>query len=178
MSWLKDEIGNRYGMLVVIGRVPNKTTKARWLCQCDCGNKTEADGDALRISHKTSCGCNHFRSGSENGNFKGGHYKDRLYHVWTSMKQRCGNPKKAKYKYYGGRGISVCSEWNEYEVFRSWAYANGYDENGKYGETTLDRINPDGNYCPENCRFVNLSVQNKNRHKFNYLQAEGENNGE
>ena len=172
MSRLKNEVGHKYGMLTVTARIPNKNgTKARWLCVCQCGRQTEADGDALRFGHKTSCGCNHAKRGSQNKNFKGGHYKDRLYHVWMSMKQRCINPNNQKYKYYGARGITFTPEWNEYEVFRAWAYANGYNENGKYGETTLDRINPDGNYEPSNCRFVDLFVQNKNRHKFNYLTA-------
>lgn len=161
---IKNEIGNRYGMLTVLKYAgTSKRREARWLCKCDCGKEIAVYGSNLRNGHQTSCGCNHFKKGKENGNFKGGHCRDRLYHVWISMKQRCCNPKNRKYPYYGGRGIRVCDEWQEYETFRAWAYANGYNEKAKYGDSTIDRIDVNGNYEPNNCRFADLFVQSQNR---------------
>lgn len=162
---IKNEIGNRYGMLevVALSQEKSKRREARWLCRCDCGNEVVVYGSNLRNHHSTSCGCNHAKRGKENGNFKGGHYKDRLYHVWMSMKMRCQNPRNAKYKDYGGRGIRVCKEWQEYEIFRAWAYENGYDDKAGYGKSTIDRIDVNGNYEPSNCRFTDLYTQSQNR---------------
>lgn len=97
-----------------------------------------------------------------------GNQHKRLYGVWHAMIQRCYYPLKQGYKYYGGRGIEVCEEWkNNFSCFAEWAYNNGYDENAKYGECKLDRIDYNGNYNPNNCRFVNMNVQNSNKRKFN-----------
>jgi hypothetical protein len=83
----------------------------------------------------------------------------RLYQTWQNMKSRCYYKKDRKYKNYGGRGITICDKWlNNFEAFRDWALSNGYTDN-----LTLDRINPDGNYCPENCRFITIQEQARNR---------------
>lgn len=96
--------------------------------------------------------------------------KNRLYAVWNSMKQRCNNHKSQKYKIYGARGIKVCNEWNEsYDSFRKWALDNGYKEG-----LTLDRINVDGNYEPNNCRWVTYEVQNSNKSNNVWIEYKGE----
>lgn len=93
-------------------------------------------------------------------NYKHGGKGTRLYGIWQNMKNRCRNPKVRCYKYYGGKGISVCGEWNEsFVCFRDWAINNGYTD-----ELTLDRIDVNGNYCPENCRWVPFAEQGFNKH--------------
>lgn len=91
---------------------------------------------------------------------------ERLYAVYNGMMSRCYNPNTQNYFRYGGRGITVCEEWkNSYEAFKEWAYESGYNPIAPRGETTLDRIDNDGNYTPDNCRWVNMKVQNNNQHK-------------
>ena len=90
---------------------------------------------------------------------------ERIYTIYNAMMSRCYNPNVPHYFRYGGRGISVCDEWrNNYYSFREWAYESGYDENAPRGKCTIDRIDDDGNYCPENCRWVDMKVQNNNQH--------------
>lgn len=81
------------------------------------------------------------------------------------MRARCNNPNNKSFKYYGGKGVLVCDEWSDYSVFKRWAENNGYDKNAKYGDCTIDRINPNGNYEPSNCRWVDMATQNNNKAK-------------
>lgn len=88
----------------------------------------------------------------------------RLHIVWRSMNQRCYNPNKKSYPRYGGRGITVCDEWrNDFQAFYEWAIANGYDENADRYQCTIDRIDNDKGYSPDNCRWVDMKVQNNNK---------------
>lgn len=99
----------------------------------------------------------------------------RLYRVWCSMKERCNNPHNKSYKNYGARGIKVCNEWSvDFLSFHNWAMKNGYNENAKYGECTIDRIDIDFDYTPNNCRFVSLKEQNRNYSKNHIITYNGE----
>lgn len=91
---------------------------------------------------------------------------DRLKTVWRNMLQRCYRTSGKNYHYYAERGIGVCSEWRNYESFRAWAIESGYDYDAAYGECTLDRIDVNGDYTPDNCRWVDIATQNKNRRPY------------
>ena len=93
----------------------------------------------------------------------------RLYGIWSNMKTRCNNPKVKPYKNYGGRGITICDEWGKYDGFYKWAMSSGYQDN-----LTLDRIDSDGNYCPENCRWATQKEQQNNRRNNHLLTYNGE----
>lgn len=150
-------LGNKYGNLVVVeehGKTRSGDTL--YICKCDCGNLTHPiSGMNLRKGHTQSCGCK---------KTKHGQWYSRLYWVWCAMKKRCYNAKHPTFKNYGGRGITVCDEWlNSFPAFAEWAMANGYKPDARQGECTLDRIDTNGNYCPDNCRWVSMKVQQNNR---------------
>ena len=98
----------------------------------------------------------------------------RLYKVWGSMRTRCYNENADNYYLYGGRGIKICDEWENFENFRDWAMSHGYDPYAPYGECTLDRIDPNGDYCPENCRFVSSLVQANNKNTTSFIEYNGQ----
>lgn len=93
----------------------------------------------------------------------------RLYHIWKSMKQRCNNPKCINYHNYGGKGITVCDEWDDFIQFKDWAMKAGYKDN-----LTIDRIESSGNYCPDNCRWVTYKIQNNNKNNNIMIEYNGE----
>ncbi len=160
MAKVDDLTGIRFGRLTVIKRAPNnKGGKTMWECVCDCGKIRIVCASNLKRGVSTSCGCFRKELLSEKQTIHGDSNNARLYRIWKNMKSRCSCKSVSQYKDYGGRGISVCEEWkHNYTVFKQWSIANGYRD-----DLTIDRINNDGDYCPENCRWVSRSEQNLNK---------------
>lgn len=174
-----DLTGNRYGRLVVISRAENQVSakgnvKTMWLCKCDCGNTKIVSANELRkVNGTRSCGC--YRSeyvstfNRQTKTIHGDRYT-HLYREWISMRHRCRDKKNI---YYGKKGITVCDEWNNpkdgYINFKHWSLLNGYADN-----LTIDRIDYNGNYEPNNCRWVSSKDQANNRITNRHIVFNGE----
>lgn len=159
--------GDRFGRLVVVEQADDYVTPSgkkypRYLCQCDCGKTKLIDKNNLLKGKTLSCGCLQKERASA-ARKTHGDTDSRLYNVWSAIKRRCYNKDVPEYQRYGARGIYMCDEWREsYNAFREWALSAGYDYNAPHGMCTIDRINNEDGYHPDNCRWVSQEVQMNN----------------
>lgn len=168
---MKDYIGQKFGRLT-IKDIIYKEQKGRnrkfAVCDCDCGKEHITRLDGILNNKTFSCGCQK-NDHNKGKNYKHFSYGTRLYNIYSSMKQRCYCVSCTCYKYYGGRGITVCDEWkNDFSAFKKWALENGYSDS-----LTIDRINVNGNYEPNNCRWATKAQQSRNTRRTHFLTYNG-----
>lgn len=173
MGAMIDKTGMRFGRLTVLREAPRiEPGRPRWVCQCDCGTIVTVDSRSLSPKRTKSCGCINSERARKLAldHITHGQTKTRLYNIWYNMRNRCNKKSAVDYCRYGGRGIEVCEAWqNSFTPFFEWAMANGYRD-----DLTLDRIDNNGNYCPENCRWADSETQNNNRRSNHYITYSGE----
>lgn len=167
MPNFQDITGKKYGRLTVVKRANNIGKLTAWECICDCGNTTIVSGGHLKDGHTRSCGClskENIRKRTH------GMTGERLYRIWQGMKNRCRNENTEHYDRYGGRGISVCEKWNNsFESFMEWAKSNGYEDG-----LSIDRIDNNKGYSPDNCRWATRVEQANNCDSNRILRHNGE----
>ena len=169
MSKVIDIAGKRFGRLVALEDVGHKGKSRHhaWRCRCDCGELVVVSGNSLRKGNTKSCGCLAIEMTSRRCSTHG-ESKIRLYRIWSHLKARCLNPTDAAYNNYGGRGITVCSQWLQYQTFREWALSHGYEDG-----LSIDRIDNDAGYSPLNCRWTDIKTQCNNRRSNRYIKYRG-----
>lgn len=159
-----DITGMKFYRWTVLSRADSVGNKsAKWNCVCDCGKRGVVEGTKLRNGGSKSCGCraieNIKRANTTHGLSDKSKNTSPVYGVWSKMKNRCCWSGSSSYHRYGGRGISICDEWlNDFQAFHDWAMSSGYREG-----LQIDRIDNDGGYCPENCRWVTVAENSRNR---------------
>ena len=169
----KNLIGQTFGRLTVIAEgetreLSNKRKQYYWLCQCNCGSKPkEINQNCLLNGETISCGCYHSEHNHEYG-FKHGMSNTRIYTIWSGMIQRCCNPNAKNYPRYGGRGITICEEWKEFKNFYDWSKISGYTDN-----LTIERLDNNGNYCPEKCTWITKQKQMRNTRRNKFIEYGG-----
>lgn len=155
---MSDYAGKKIGRLTVIKRQPN--TRNRWICKCECGNVVSKTPSDLKVVGSCGCLLRETRKSGDNNRIHG-LCKSRIYHTYQSMVARCTKQNTKAYPHYGGRGISICPEWlgeNGFVNFNGWAKTHGYSD-----DLTIDRIDVNGNYEPDNCRWVSQFEQAQNK---------------
>lgn len=156
-----DLSGRKFGRLTVVRFLYTAKGHAWYECRCECGTIKTVRGSNLTTGDTNSCGCLHKElSAGFAGNINRTHglYKTKLYRIWAGMKTRCTNPNSKSYPDYGGRSIAIYSDWGDFENFHKWATANGYEDG-----LEIDRIDNDGDYTPDNCRWVSKRHNANNR---------------
>lgn len=170
MGKFVDLTGRHFGRLTVMERSKNnKHNCVTWLCRCECGKTIVTRGDSLNSGRTLSCGCLSAEKTAQR-NYKHGGIKTRLYHIWSAMIERCHNPNHKSYKNYGGRGVTVCDSWRtNFAIFQTWALVNGYRDG-----LTIDRINNNNSYNPDNCRWITHKDQQYNKRDNHLITFNGE----
>ena len=153
-----DLSGLRFGRWKVLcqSRDVGNRNQIKWICKCDCGIVKSVQADSLRNGSSKSCGCLAIESKREKKTH--GMSKSRIYRIYRHMINRCGNANVESFPIYGGRGIAVCDEWDNFEAFHEWSRANGYADN-----LSIDRIDNNKGYSPSNCRWVSVTDQARNK---------------
>lgn len=170
-----DLTGQRFGRLVPINKFirdrylkdGTRKTLTAYYCKCDCGNIKVVDAYRLLNGETTSCGCYH-KEVLSNISKTHGKSDSRLYNIWCMMRSRCNNPNNLSYKDYGGRGISVCNQWSSFPPFYDWAMSHGYSD-----YLTIERIDVNSDYCPENCTWIPKRDQSNNTRRNAFIEILG-----
>lgn len=169
MSNAIDLTGNKYNRLTVLSRYGySADRRITWKCKCDCGKIVIVAGKHLKNGSVKSCGCLNKELIAKR-NYVHGKRHTRLYRIWLVMKNRCNNPNDKYYYCYGGKGIKVCDEWAEdFMSFYNWSIANGYSD-----KLSIDRIDSDKGYQPDNCRWATNKEQQNNKTNNHYITYKG-----
>lgn len=165
----------RVGIMTV--KEKKEGSNSVWICECDCGNFVELCTSRLLSGTRKSCGCLERKAQKQFVENLTTHHesKTKMYKTWRGILDRCYNPNIKSYKYYGARGIKMCDEWkNSYEAFKRWSLENGYEKSKNRLQQSIDRIDVNGDYCPENCRWADSKIQSRNKNCVNLIMHNGE----
>lgn len=165
MAKITDLVGQRFERLTVVSLAEMRNGRPRWACRCDCGAEVVVAGNHLKSGATRSCGCLQRELAAQRATTHG-KSRTRTYRIWDLMHSRCTNPKNLRFKQYGGRGITVCESWRTFEGFLA-------DMGECPDGCSIDRIDPNGNYEPGNCRWATEAVQQNNRTSNRMIEFNG-----